>query len=215
LKFVKGDFMAGVGEEEVEVPLGTRFVAMMPTMLNGWIKWSDGHPVAHEMGLVIEGFQAPKRDTLGDNDKALWEEDRDPWQPSNYVVMFDAETKEMFSFATGSKGGRSALGELALRFFQNTKMSPTQVPVVEIGATAYKHQVYGKVHTPVFKVVEWVEQADYLSLLTAAGDEEEPESTKVTIKKSAPRRIAVKPAVAAKANKANKKNNGKRPVRFA
>src|SRR2546426_814486 len=108
LKFVKGDFFAGEDNDEVE--LGTRFVAMMPGLLNGWIKWEDGHPVTHEMGLVIEGFKAAKRDDLGDLDKSQWEEkDRDPWQRGNYVAFVDAKTKEVYTFASGSKGGRSAL----------------------------------------------------------------------------------------------------------
>jgi hypothetical protein len=216
LKFQKGDFVTG--EEDTKVELGTRFIAMMPTTLDGWIKWEGGRPVAHEMGLVIEGFKSPKREALGDDDESEWEDDgngkpRDPWARGNYVVFIDAETKDVYTFASGSKGGRSALGELALKYHQHAKMYPTQVPMVELGASSYKHPSFGKVHTPTFKIVEWVEQKEYLSLLTAAGDEDETEATKVTVKKAAPKKITVKPAVAAKAK--GKANNGKRPVRFA
>jgi hypothetical protein len=58
-----------------------------------------------------------------------------------------------------------------------------------------------------------VEQKEYLSLLTAAGDEDETESTKVVVKKAAPKKITVKPA--AKAKTKAKASNGKRPIRFA
>lgn len=211
LKFKKSEgFVTMQDEKEVEIQLGTRVVAMMTSMLDGWIRWEEGKPVAHEMGRLIEGFHSPKREALGDNDKAMWEKDkngtlRDPWQPANYLVMIDADTREIYTFASGSKGGRSALGELAIAYHKHAKMVPSEVPVIELGKSSYQHSDFGKVYVPTFKVVAWKEQEPYMALLAGA-EEEEPEATKVVVvkKKATPKKIAAKA-----------KNNGKRSVRFA
>jgi hypothetical protein len=218
LKFKKGEgFVTMQDDEEVEIQLGTRVVAMMPSLMNGWIRWEEGKPVAHEMGLLIEGFHSPKREDLGDNDKAMWEKEkngtqRDPWQPANYLVMIDADTREIYTFASGSKGGRSALGELAIAYHKHAKMLPSdqqEVPVIELGKSSYQHPDFGKVYVPTFKVVAWKEQEPYMALLTGAEEQEaeEPEATKVTVKK----KVAEKPKAKAK----GKAGDGKRPVRFA
>ena len=79
----RGDFLAGQSDDEVSP--GTKFVANMDEMLAGWIRWEANKPTDHVMGKVSEGYQAPRRNELGDTDKTLWEIDeqgreRDPWQ---------------------------------------------------------------------------------------------------------------------------------------
>jgi hypothetical protein len=39
---------------------------------------------------------------------------------------------------------------------QVDKDQATPVPVVELGKEHYTHKSYGRIYTPVFKVVEWV-----------------------------------------------------------
>jgi hypothetical protein len=206
MKFTKGDFVAG--QNNKDVPLGSRFVAMMPGLMVGWLKWSDGHPVDNAMGLVSEGFTIAKRDTLGDNDKSQWEVDpngrqKDPWARGNYLILVDAKSEEVYTFASGSKGGESAIGELCRAYGGHVKMYPTQVPVIEIGAGSYRNTTYRTdVDVPTFKIVDWVEEAAYMALVkagTAVAEEAGP----------ATKRIAEKP----KAKNANGRKGSK--VRFA
>ena len=70
LRFSKGDFLAGQSDDEVSP--GTKFVANMDEMLAGWIRWEANKPTDHVMGKVSEGYQAPRRNELGDTDKTLW-----------------------------------------------------------------------------------------------------------------------------------------------
>jgi hypothetical protein len=69
------------------------------------------------------------------------------------------------------------------------------VPVIEIGASTYPHKDYGKVHVPVFKIVDWVEQAEYLAMIAAAKAEATTEATEA---EAAPKKAAPKPAKGSK-----------------
>ena len=90
LKFTKGDWSYGKDNEEVKP--GTKFIANMDELLTGWIRWEDNFPVEHVMGLLMEGYVPPARDTLSHRDKEKWELDsngkpHDPWQESAYLPV--------------------------------------------------------------------------------------------------------------------------------
>jgi len=115
LRFSKGDYLAG--EEGKEIPNGSTFTANLDELLAGWIKWSGGRPIEHMMVRVAEGRTLPKREVLGDSDASHWEADsagvpRDPWQFTNYLPLLD-EQGGIFTFATSSRGGLTAIGDLA------------------------------------------------------------------------------------------------------
>lgn len=212
VKFSKGDYL--VGEAEAEVPLGSKFVAMVPSLMTGWLKWSDGHVVDNAMGLVDEGFVTPKREDLGDMVKEQWEQDgngrpKDPWAKANYLILISPEDEQVFTFACGSKGGFSAIGELARAFAQHRRMYPSQMPVIELGASSYRHPEFGKVAIPTLKIAEWTESAPYMEILEAgkSGDavEAEPKA----------KRISAKPKATPPSKAKDKKNGGKgHGVRF-
>jgi hypothetical protein len=188
LKYNKGDYYAGPDDKNA-IPLGTRVVCVMPSMLKGWVKWEAGKPIIHEMGLVVKGFVPAARNDLGDNDKKMWERDnrgdpKDPWQYNIYVVMIDVKTEQVFTFTTSSKGGRGAIGELAKIYGKNLRMFPGKLPVVELDTGSYKHTDYGRVATPSFKVVDWVDGADWLALVDADVNGEQPAKKQITTKPS-------------------------------
>jgi hypothetical protein len=207
LKFVKGDYE--VGQEEEKLPLGTKMIAIIPSMINGWIYWEDHRPVEYAMGVLVEGFRVPKREDLGDTVETDWEKDdngvpNDPWQRNALMVMVD-EDNNIYTFSTGSKGGLGALGELVGAYTKraraNPEQKPPQIPVIELQDDSYKHKLYGRVKTPEFKIVSWVEQAKYIALLNGAGEKEESEPKT--------KRIAATPKATPPATKGKKKNGGK------
>lgn len=158
LKFSKGDYLAGQDNEEV--PEGTELIANMDEMLAGWIKWQDNKPVEQIMGKVSDGYQPPRRNELGDDDKAQWDVDlkgepRDPWQFSNMLIL--KGDKELFTFTTSSKGGLNALGDLSKVYGTAMAQRPDEYPVIVLGSDAYDHRkrTLGRIKVPTFKVVGW------------------------------------------------------------
>lgn len=165
LKFNKGDWLAG--EDEEELPAGTRLVVNMHNILLGWQKWEDNRPTDKEMGFVHAKFVPPKRETLGDTDKSTWEvgndgKHRDPWQLSNMMVMKTpgkkATTDALYTFATSSGGGRKAVGELCNAYGTAIREGhEDDYPIVELGSGAYDHpnKEFGRIKVPTFKIVGW------------------------------------------------------------
>jgi hypothetical protein len=176
LKFNKGDYLAGQNNEEI--PTGTKMVVNMDSFTVGWIKWEDSKPTSQKMGLVIEGFQPPSREDLGDNDKTLWEVDtrtgkpRDPWQFSNYLVLANADTKELYTFATSSRGGLSTTGELSKVYGKEMRQRPNEWPIIELNKNSYNHpdKTIGIVKTPLFKIVGWIAKTETQQLAIAASE---------------------------------------------
>jgi hypothetical protein len=163
LKFVQGEFLAG--QENRVIPLETRLVARMDTVAIGWLCWQDNVPVEERMGLLAEDFVPVKRPELGDLDKEHWETDaeghpRDPWQFSNRLVAHDPESGEVFTFATTSNGGRTAVGQLCKDYGRAKRQYPDQYPIIELGADSYQHRdkSIGRVKVPVFKLVGWTDK---------------------------------------------------------
>jgi hypothetical protein len=165
LKFSKGDWLAGEDNEELDV--GTKLVAVMDQVLVGWVKWVDNKPVQQLMGLLIEGFQPAKRGELGDADDSEWEVDdqgrpRDPWQFTNYVIMKAPGKKitdvaNLYTFTTSSRGGIGAVGKLCSEYGKAMRERPEEWPVVALKSTAYDHpnKQFGRIKVPVLEVVGW------------------------------------------------------------
>lgn len=168
LKFSKGDYT--VGQENEEVPVGTRFAVSMDNFLVGWIKWVDQKPEEQVMGLLSEGYTPPKRRELGDTDEEAWEADadgkpRDPWQLTNQVLFKVPGKKRsddvLFTFTTSSYGGISNLGKLCKAYGTSMRQHPDENPVIEIGVEKYKHSnaQYGTIKNPTFTIVGWEKKA--------------------------------------------------------
>lgn len=186
LKFSKGEFTTGQNDEEV--PEGTRFVANMDELLIGWIKWEDGKPAEHEMGRLVDGYTPPRRKDLGDTDESDWETDdkgnaRDPWQFANYLLMKEEDGDKLFTFTTQSKGGLGAIGELCKVYGKEMRQRPDEYPIIALKISSYRHsnKAYGKVYVPVLEVVGWAPKGDFTAPMAAAvtsGDEGDRNSQK-------------------------------------
>lgn len=199
LKFSKGDWMYGQHNEELK--LGTALIANMDQLLTGWIKWQDNKPAETIMGLVVEGFKPPKRDTLGDGytpgckaddvDTSEWEVDagtgqpRDPWQRTWYLLMRQLDDKGqplqgddgLFTFTTSSKGGTDAIMELCAKYGKWMRAYPGKYPVIKLGTDKYNHpnRQLGVIKTPEFLFnpkTDWIEKAAFGDISEAAAPSE-------------------------------------------
>jgi hypothetical protein len=152
LKFVKGHYYVG----DIEVPPGHEYVAQMPCVACGWVKFADRKVVDQKIGKIADGFRLPERATLGDLDQSKWEVDskgpRDPWARQWYLPLLDAESGEFVVFVTGSSGGQRAIGNLCRTYGSNPHRG---LPIVRIGVRAYKHKEHGRIEEPEVKIVAW------------------------------------------------------------
>lgn len=224
LTFHKGDYLAG--QEKKEVPLGTEFEALIDKLMTGWVCWQDGMPVDKEnMGLVAERFVPPRRKELGDLDKTLWERDpkgqeQDPWQLTNYLPMRRIDNGEIYTFATNSKGGLTAVGELCKLYGKEMRQRPDQDPVIGLDASSYMHRNsrIGRVDVPVLNnIVDWIAKDGGDTSGSDAPDEPPPQSppsdttVKPAVTSSVPNSAATKPAAGATKPAATKPAAGARP----
>lgn len=179
LKFSKGDWLAG--QENREIPDGTKLIAVMDTLVVGWQRWENQRPVAYRMGLLIEEFIPPPREELGDNDPAMWEcddagEPRDPWQLANYLQLVDPKNPEaVFTFTASSKGGLGAVAKLCREYARarDKEHREEQHPVVMLGTGSYAHRdrSFGRIKFPQFNIVSWVRKSDLAPVVDAINDE--------------------------------------------
>src|SRR5262249_24826671 len=172
LKFSKGDYLIGRdGGECTE----TALAALMPGLVHGWIRWADGRPVEHAMGLLVDGFAPPNRDALGHNDKATWEldakgEPRDPWQLGFYLPMVTENCATVFTFSSTSDGGRRrALAPLCREHGHRIRQHPNEIPIARLEQGSYQHsdRSIGRVKYPLFPVARWVNAEPYLAAVAA------------------------------------------------
>ncbi len=187
LKFNKGDYLCGENEDQVDE--GTRLVANMDELMVGWIRWMDKRPTDQIMGRVSEGYQPPKRNELGDDDKGAWEVDKDgrpqdPWSFSNYLILKGEEDDELYTFTTASRGGLNAIGELCKSYGKLMRQKPDEYPIIELGVSSYNHKEYGRIKNPTFKIVGWTDKAPFVALLE--GQETETEEDQPAPEPSAP-----------------------------
>ena len=124
IKFSKEGVFATTDDGE-PVPEAAEFIALCDETFVGWIKFNrekdSDAPPDRVMGLLYDGFVMPPRISLGDNDQTQWEpglsgQPEDPWQHQICLVLQNAETKELFTYATTSLTGRRAVGNLLKHF---------------------------------------------------------------------------------------------------
>ncbi len=163
ITFKNGEYLYGAEDELI--PLGTRFIANMPGLRVGWKRWSAGRVTDDLLELLADGVPPRRRSDLGDLDQGLWELDdrkqpRDPWQFTNELVLRGLETGDEFVFATSSKGGLGAVGELCKAYGRLYRQKPGLLPVIELQADHYNHKTFGKTYYPVLRLVDWIAEPD-------------------------------------------------------
>src|SRR5262249_3418260 len=111
-----------------------------------------------------------------DDDASRWETDslgapRDPWQFTNYLLLRD-ERGEIFTFATSSRGGLTAIGDLSRRYAQHRRAGHRDVhPMIalDVGSYQHQHREYGRIKYPLFTSMGWASKNAFNEELSAAG----------------------------------------------
>jgi len=139
------------GADQTEAEDDSRWAVNPFSFVHGYIAWGDGEVLAEKMASVTQPL--PELDTAPPGAKKGWEQ-----QVGLMLKCLTGEDEGLeCRYTTTSVGGKRAVQELAVAIASQVEKDPTKpVPIVTLGKDHYQHKSYGKIFTPVFKVVEWV-----------------------------------------------------------
>jgi hypothetical protein len=162
IKFSKNGEFVFADTDEV-VSSDADFIALCDETLVGWIRFhreDEGVPPDRVMGVLYDGFVMPPRESLDDLNPADWPiglsgAPEDPWQHQICLVLQTPGTHELFTFATTSKTGRRAIGNLLRHFDRMRKKDADHYPVVRLKSSGFNHRDprIGFVPTPLLAII--------------------------------------------------------------
>jgi hypothetical protein len=165
------------GAEQTEIEDGSTWAVNPFSFVHGYIAWGDGEVLAEKMVSVSQPL--PELEVAPPGAKKGWET-----QVGMSIKCLDGEDKGMEArYTTTSVGGKKGVQALAVAIATQVEKDQSKpVPVVELGKEHYTHKSYGRIFTPVFKVLEWV------SMDGEAQAEEAPEELAAPEAEAAPAR---------------------------
>jgi hypothetical protein len=139
------------GAEQTEIEDGSTWAVNPFSFVHGYIAWGDGEVLAEKMVSVSQPL--PELEVAPPGAKKGWET-----QVGMSIKCLDGEDKGMEArYTTTSVGGKKGVQALAVAIATQVEKDQSKpVPVVELGKEHYTHKSYGRIFTPVFKVLEWV-----------------------------------------------------------
>jgi hypothetical protein len=139
------------GADQTEIEDDSTWAVNPFSFVHGYIAWGDGEVLAEKMVNVSQPL--PELDAAPPGAKKGWETQ----VGMSIKCLTGADTGMEARYTTTSVGGKKAVQALAVAIAtQVDKDQDTPVPVVELGKEHYTHKSYGRIFTPVFKVVDWV-----------------------------------------------------------
>jgi len=172
LKFNGNDGGFTFGKDNNELPLGTRLAVNMLDYKVGFICWKEGEVVDEVMAAIISE-DAPAKASLTDHGpyKTYSDGTTDGWSEQRSVTMRGLDDGETYEFKTTSKGALIAMGNLLRDYAKGAAMNDGMIAIVELAESSFVlKKVKGQPtkYAPIFKIVEWAEEADLLAKLDGA-----------------------------------------------
>ena len=139
------------GADQTEIENDSTWAVNPFSFVHGYIAWGDGEVLAEKMVSVSQPL--PELEAAPPGAKKGWET-----QVGMSIKCLDGEDKGMEArYTTTSVGGKKGVQALAVAIAtQVEKDQEKPVPVVQLGKEHYTHKSYGRIFTPIFKVLEWV-----------------------------------------------------------
>jgi hypothetical protein len=139
------------GADQTEIEDGSKWAVNPFSFVHGFIAWGDGEVLGEKMVSVSDPL--PELDSAPPGAKKGWET-----QVGMSLKCISGEDEGMEArFTTTSVGGKRAVQTLAVAIAAQVDADQAKpVPVVELDTEHYQHKSYGRIYTPVFKVLEWV-----------------------------------------------------------
>jgi hypothetical protein len=176
LKFNGNDGLYTFGKDQEGLDKGTRAAINPQEFKRGWICWKDGEVVDEIMVRVVEG-KPPAEDTLEDH--GPYEDDKDGWSMQSSFQLRSIEDGTEFLFKTSSKSGVIAVANMFLEYGKKHPLHPGELAIIELGNTGFDvkdkktGKKLGKKFAPVFKIVDWEDEAELIAKFDAAAAEDE------------------------------------------
>ena len=138
------------GADQTEIEDDSTWAVNPFSFVHGYIAWGDGEVLAEKMGSVSQPL--PELEAAPPGAKKGWET-----QVGFSMKCLDGADKDMeVRYTTTSVGGKKAVQALAVAIATQVEKDQSKpVPVVELGKEHYTHKSYGRIFTPIFKVLEW------------------------------------------------------------
>jgi len=139
------------GADQTEIEEGSQWAVNPFSFVHGFIAWGDGEVLGERMASVSDPL--PEMDTAPPGAKKGWET-----QVGMSLKCLNGEDAGLEArFTTTSVGGKRAVQSLAVAIAGQVDTDQAKpVPVVELDTEHYQHKSYGRIYTPIFKVLEWV-----------------------------------------------------------
>ena len=139
------------GADQTEIEDDSTWAVNPFSFVHGFIAWGDGEVLAEKMVSVSQPL--PELEAAPPGAKKGWETQ----VGMSIKCLSGADTGMEARYTTTSVGGKKGVQALAVAIAtQVDKDQDKPVPVVELGKEHYTHKSYGRIFTPVFKVVDWV-----------------------------------------------------------
>jgi hypothetical protein len=150
-------------DDGVEVPVGSKFVAILHETQKGFIKFNgDGAPPDVKMVRIDQNADI-ERDELGDLDQSQWPlgmngEIEDPWKPQFAIPMQRHDAGgEIFIYVARGIVQMNAVGDLLGRWRFHPKRKAGFIPVIRIESGTYPSRKYGgRKPKPMLVIDGWV-----------------------------------------------------------
>lgn len=146
-----GHWVVGADQTEIEK---TSVWAVNPfSFVHGFIAWGQGEVLAEKMYPINVDLDSVDLGPPPSGAARGWEN-----QLGMAVKCVQGSDEELNArFSTTSVGGKRALTALMHQVADKSDSDPEAiVPLVELGSEYYAHKVYGRVYTPVFKIIKWI-----------------------------------------------------------
>ena len=138
------------GADQTEIEDDSTWAVNPFSFVHGYIAWGDGEVLAEKMGSVSQPL--PELEAAPPGAKKGWETQ----VGMSIKCLTGADADMEARYTTTSVGGKKAVQALAVAIAtQVEKDQENPVPVVELGKEHYTHKSYGRIFTPVFKVIDW------------------------------------------------------------
>ncbi len=197
LKFNGNDGVYSFGQDDDELPVGSRVITDMQSLALGWICWVDSAVEEEILVPVVEG-KAPQEHTLTDhgpyNDDDGW---RGAASLSCVIESYGEDDRDeavgtRLLWKTSTSGQVRSIQKLSGAYGRLFAQHPDEFPIVELGADHYvpKNKKHGKIKwSPNLKIVGWISAAELDGLVGDAdnGDDyEEPAAAAPARSRAAP-----------------------------
>jgi hypothetical protein len=139
------------GADQTDVEEDSTWAVNPFSFIHGFIAWGDGEVLGEKMVSVSEPL--PEMEAAPPNAKRGWEA-----QIGMSLKCLSGEDKGMEArYTVTSVGGKKAVQALAVAIAEQVEKDQSKpVPVVHLEKDHYTHKSYGRIYTPVFKIVEFV-----------------------------------------------------------